>query len=103
MLSFDQNNLVYTCDGETLRVEPWGRNAFRIRAGKQAAFPEENGLPARGMPLEEYRDRPDLRLHSRRTADRSGLPAGIHARLPPRSEKLKTGGHEYDNIDSAFL
>ena len=34
--------LIYHYDAETLRIEPWGRNALRVRATKQAALTEDN-------------------------------------------------------------
>ncbi|MFA6506867.1 MAG: TIM-barrel domain-containing protein [Treponemataceae bacterium] len=43
------NRLIWTYDCETLVVEPWGHDAFRIRATKNATFEETDGalLPAR--------------------------------------------------------
>ena len=34
--------LIYHYDAETVRIEPWGENAFRIRATKNAAFTDDD-------------------------------------------------------------
>ncbi|CZT48942.1 probable alpha-glucosidase 2 [Rhynchosporium secalis] len=36
------NRLVYRYDAEELWIEPWGDNAFRIRATKEHRYPDEN-------------------------------------------------------------
>ena len=36
------NRLVYRYDGETLWIEPWGKDGLRIRAAKQSRMPEED-------------------------------------------------------------
>lgn len=38
----EENRLVYEYDAEQLWIEPWGGNAFRIRATKCATMPTEN-------------------------------------------------------------
>ena len=38
-LFFSRN---FSFDGETLRIEPWGENAFRVRAWKQPQMPPED-------------------------------------------------------------
>lgn len=42
MLTFQDNKLIFTFNHETLWVEPWGDNAFRIRATKKAAMPQKD-------------------------------------------------------------
>ena len=42
MLTVEENALIYRCNAETLRIEPWGKNAVRVRAWKQAEMPKEN-------------------------------------------------------------
>ena len=42
MIKILDNVLIYQYNQETLKIEPWGENAFRIRSVKQPAFPEEN-------------------------------------------------------------
>lgn len=42
MITVEQNALLYRFDAETLRIEPWGKNAVRVRAWKQAEMPQEN-------------------------------------------------------------
>lgn len=42
MITTQENKLIYTFNQETVLIEPWGKNAIRVRAIKQAAFPEEN-------------------------------------------------------------
>jgi alpha-D-xyloside xylohydrolase len=37
-----KNCLTYSYDSETLIIEPWGNNAFRVRATKLFAFPDED-------------------------------------------------------------
>jgi alpha-D-xyloside xylohydrolase len=36
------NKLIYHYDAETLWIEPWGQNSFRVRSTKQADMPPEN-------------------------------------------------------------
>ncbi len=43
MLKNDDNKLIYSLRGETVTVEPWGENAFRVRATKKKAFSEKLG------------------------------------------------------------
>ena len=38
IFSVDSNALIYHYDAETLRIEPWGANSFRVRAKKSAEF-----------------------------------------------------------------
>ena len=40
MLSQEGNKLVYHYDAEELWIEPWGDNAVRVRATKNARMPE---------------------------------------------------------------
>lgn len=49
-----ENRLVYHYDAETLWIEPWGENSFRVRACKQAKMPEENWalLPVEEVPCQ---------------------------------------------------
>ena len=42
MITTQENKLIYMFNQETVLIEPWGKNAIRVRAIKQAAFPEEN-------------------------------------------------------------
>jgi alpha-D-xyloside xylohydrolase len=42
MFREEENRLVYEYDSEQLWIEPWGANAFRIRATKCATMPTEN-------------------------------------------------------------
>ena len=42
LLTVEENALIYRCNAETLRIEPWGKNAVRVRAWKQAEMPQEN-------------------------------------------------------------
>ena len=42
MLTFQDNKLIFTFNHETLWIEPWGDNAFRIRATKKAAMPQKD-------------------------------------------------------------
>lgn len=42
MITVEPNTLLYRFDAETLRIEPWGENAVRVRAWKQAGMPKEN-------------------------------------------------------------
>ena len=42
MINIQNNKIVFRFDAETLWVEAWGENALRIRATKNATFPEEN-------------------------------------------------------------
>ena len=42
MLTFQNNKLIFTFNHETLWIEPWGDNAFRIRATKKAAMPQKD-------------------------------------------------------------
>lgn len=43
MMEIRGNQLLYTYNHETLLVEPWGDNALRIRATKQAHLPRRIG------------------------------------------------------------
>lgn len=36
--TIDGNALIWTGDGETLRVEPWGENSVRVRATRNRGF-----------------------------------------------------------------
>jgi len=51
MISVSENKISYRFDAEKMSIEPWGKNALRIRATKCAAFSEENW--ALSMPVEE--------------------------------------------------
>ncbi|PMD29682.1 glycoside hydrolase family 31 protein [Hyaloscypha variabilis F] len=42
MLSKEGNRLVYHFDAETLWIEPWGKNALRVRATKTNSMPTED-------------------------------------------------------------
>ncbi len=42
MLRIEGNRIVFHYDAEEMWVEPWGENAVRIRATKQAAMPKED-------------------------------------------------------------
>lgn len=42
MIEITDSALIYRYNQETLKIEPWGENAFRIRAVKQAEFPRED-------------------------------------------------------------
>lgn len=42
MFFIEENRLIYRFDAETLWVEPWSDNAFRIRATKCSKMPEED-------------------------------------------------------------
>ena len=42
MMEVRGNQLLYTYNHETLCIEPWGDNALRVRATKQAHFPQED-------------------------------------------------------------
>lgn len=42
MLDIKENRLVYHYDAEEVWIEPWGDNALRIRATKEAQMPEED-------------------------------------------------------------
>lgn len=42
MITWNNDTLTYSYDQETLIICPWGENAFRVRAVKQPAFPEED-------------------------------------------------------------
>ena len=41
MINREGNRLFYSYDSETVMIEPWGDDAFRIRATKCPSFPEE--------------------------------------------------------------
>lgn len=42
MLYAENNKLVFRFDDHLLWIEPWGKNALRVRATKQASMPLEN-------------------------------------------------------------
>lgn len=42
MFSREKNRLYYQYDSEQLWIEAWGKNAFRVRATKNAQMPQEN-------------------------------------------------------------
>ena len=42
MLRQEGNRIIFHYDAEELWIEPWGENAVRVRATKDAAMPEEN-------------------------------------------------------------
>lgn len=42
MFTKQDKRLVYSYDAEQLWIEPWGLNALRVRATKQAEMPSEN-------------------------------------------------------------
>lgn len=46
----EPNILIYRHISETLRIEPWGPNAFRIRAIQQPSFPEEDWALSEKVP-----------------------------------------------------
>ncbi|KAI5468126.1 glycosyl hydrolases family 31-domain-containing protein [Mariannaea sp. PMI_226] len=52
MLLNDNNTLVYKYDAEVLRVQPWGPNAFRVRASKSAAITTEDWALLKPQPVE---------------------------------------------------
>ena len=43
VITFDGNRMIYHFDAETLWVEPWGENSFRVRATKMHGMPEQEG------------------------------------------------------------
>ncbi len=50
MLTIDKSRIVFRYDAEELWLEPWGPNALRVRATKEAAMPGEDwALTARGQ------------------------------------------------------
>lgn len=42
MLSSNGNRLIFRYDAEEVWIEPWGKDAFRIRATKEWQYPDEN-------------------------------------------------------------
>ncbi|KAF2009359.1 glycoside hydrolase family 31 protein [Aaosphaeria arxii CBS 175.79] len=53
MITFNDGAIVYRYDSEIVRLEPWGENAFRVRATKISTFPSENWaleVPAKTQP-----------------------------------------------------
>lgn len=42
MIRTEMNKIIYHYDAEELWVEPWGENAVRVRATKEAVMPDEN-------------------------------------------------------------
>jgi len=50
MFSQDQGVLVYRFDSETLRIEAWGPNAFRVRATHEASLLAENWALTEALP-----------------------------------------------------
>ena len=42
MIDLLNNALLYRFGGESLRIEPWGDNAVRVRAWKQVQMPAED-------------------------------------------------------------
>lgn len=42
MITVTGNCLERKYNGETVRIEPWGKNSFRVRITRLSAFPEEN-------------------------------------------------------------
>ena len=51
MLSQEGNKLVYHYDAEELWIEPWGDNAVRVRATKNARMPEADRRGNAEVPL----------------------------------------------------
>ena len=50
MLTIEQNKIIFHYDAEELWIEPWGPNALRVRATKQAVMPAEDwALSGRGQ------------------------------------------------------
>ncbi|ADQ06440.1 glycoside hydrolase family 31 [Caldicellulosiruptor hydrothermalis 108] len=54
ILTFTDNKLIRKFDGETIWIEPWGKNALRIRCTRLAKMPEENWalLPVNSSEVE---------------------------------------------------
>ncbi|SPO06863.1 related to alpha-glucosidase 2 [Cephalotrichum gorgonifer] len=51
MLRQEENRLVYSFDSEKLWIEPWGPNAFRVRATKSSTMPSDpRGLEPQAPP-----------------------------------------------------
>ncbi len=71
ILSKEGTRLVRLMDAEKLWIEPWGKNALRVRATCQRRCP--GGLGAHGAPRDrgpgDHHQRPD-RLHPQRQPDR---------------------------------
>ena len=42
MIRQEGNRIIFHYDAEELWIEPWGENAVRVRATKDASMPEEN-------------------------------------------------------------
>ena len=55
MLYKDGNRLIFRYDAEEVWVEPWGDNAFRVRATKESRYPEEE---EEGWALQKVEPRP---------------------------------------------
>lgn len=53
MLYKEENRLIFRYDAEEVWIEPWGENAFRIRATKEAHYPDEK----EGWALQEVEPR----------------------------------------------
>ena len=50
MLTIEKSKIIFRYDAEELWIEPWGPNALRVRATKEAAMPGEDwALTARGQ------------------------------------------------------
>lgn len=54
--SADGNRLVFRYEAETVYIEPWGPNAFRVRATNSPALPLQN------WALSEAFDKPDVKI-----------------------------------------
>lgn len=50
--AIDGDALLWTGDGEYLRIEPWGKNSVRVRASKMHEIQEQEGalLPQNNQP-----------------------------------------------------
>lgn len=50
--AIDGDALLWTGDGEYLRIEPWGKNSVRVRASKMHEIQEQDGalLPQNNQP-----------------------------------------------------
>lgn len=52
MIRLEKDRLLFHYDAEELWIEPWGRNALRIRATKNCSMPEENWALQATAPAE---------------------------------------------------
>lgn len=69
MFSREKNRLCYQFDSEQLWIEAWGKNAFRVRATKNAQMPQENW--ALQMPVDADAD-VDIQIDDTTASIRNG-------------------------------